>query len=325
VDGFGECARSVAARLRGPTGAVGGTFTGDQLALDLDVRRFLRDAERPTAEGVGRDGDLAQHLACVINFEVHRRKTFWVDESLAYLLARTDLDLLGRDLRLPFDSFAVAFTDRHTLSLAERLLARDPVCSVAGSFLRVATVYVMEELAASNRALRLVFALDALGADPPYLVEHCVVLPDDAPIELPPSGETAIAAEDGESLPPPLRPLRGLVQVVLNAIVYATSSGVEPRAYPRPRAQTASPREVPTASSDEVYHLPGTIPISRLRQMQELERAPGGRGLLHRFLVRGHWRRPSAGWKNQRMRWIEPYWKGPDLAAVIERAYRLEP
>jgi hypothetical protein len=29
-------------------------------------------------------------------------------------------------------------------------------------------------------------------------------------------------------------------------------------------------------------------------------------------------------WADQRLRWIEPYWKGPDMAAIIERAYRLK-
>jgi len=71
--------------------------------------------------------------------------------------------------------------------------------------------------------------------------------------------------------------------------------------------------------------LPGKIKISSVRQMQELARVPSGRRLLHRFMVRGHWRRPARTWKDQRMRWIEPYWKGPDIAADIERTYQLTP
>jgi hypothetical protein len=45
---------------------------------------------------------------------------------------------------------------------------------------------------------------------------------------------------------------------------------------------------------------------------------------MHRFMVRGHWRRAAVTWKDQRPRWIKPYWKGPEIAAVIERAYRLK-
>ncbi len=50
-----------------------------------------------------------------------------------------------------------------------------------------------------------------------------------------------------------------------------------------------------------------------------------GRQILRRFMVRGHWRRPAPTWKEQRMRWIQPYWKGPDMATIIERTYKLKP
>lgn len=71
--------------------------------------------------------------------------------------------------------------------------------------------------------------------------------------------------------------------------------------------------------------LPGTIDIKQLRSYQALERLPDGRDILRRFMVRGHFRRAQKGWSDQRARWIAPYWKGPDMAAIIERAYRLKP
>ena len=89
-------------------------------------------------------GGLAAHVQSIVNYELQRRKTFWVDEALAYMLAKTDVVVPGRDLRVPFASFALVFTDRHLLSLGERLLSveRSPL---AGHFLQVATVYVTEE------------------------------------------------------------------------------------------------------------------------------------------------------------------------------------
>jgi hypothetical protein len=88
----------------------------------------------------------------------------------------------------------------------------------------------------------------------------------------------------------------------------------------------ARPKTEPVVfSSENVYFLPGAIEITRVRKLQELERISGGREILHRFMVRGHWRRAAPGWKDQRVRWIEPYWKGPDIAAVIERTYKLKP
>jgi hypothetical protein len=80
-----------------------------------------------------------------------------------------------------------------------------------------------------------------------------------------------------------------------------------------------------THSAEDVFHLPGKIPISQLRALQQMEKTDSGRQLLARFMVRGHWRRAAASWKEQHLRWIEPYWKGPEMAAVIEREYQLKP
>jgi hypothetical protein len=35
------------------------------------------------------------------------------------------------------------------------------------------------------------------------------------------------------------------------------------------------------------------------------------------------WRRPNRTWQDQRVRWIAPYLKGPDVAAMVERDYEL--
>jgi hypothetical protein len=117
-------------------------------------------------------------LELVSNFELHRRKAFWVDEALSYLLDQTELDVMGRELRAPFPCFALVFTDRHVLSLAERLLASVPGAPQAGFILRVLTVYVSEARDGEARTLQLSFAPDALGADLPGLVRHDLPLAD---------------------------------------------------------------------------------------------------------------------------------------------------
>ena len=90
------------------------------------------------------------------------------------------------------------------------------------------------------------------------------------------------------------------------------------------RAATRASEILRDRSGEDVFFLPGKIPISLLRQYQALARAKDGPELLTRFMVRGHWRRPPAGWKDLRLRWIEPYWKGPDMAPVVEREYRMK-
>jgi hypothetical protein len=46
---------------------------------------------------------------------------------------------------------------------------------------------------------------------------------------------------------------------------------------------------------------------------------------MKRLMVRGHWRCANPSWQDQALRWIEPYWKGPEMAAVIEKEYRMVP
>jgi len=336
LPGGDELCRAVAKRVRERPGFddVTRTVTERELLAELEVRRFLTDQRAGLERSdlfpqawTETQARLTRWLQWAVNFDLHRRKTFWVDESLAYLLAQTDLDVVGHELRLPFACFALVFTDRHTLSLAERLLASDPTCPLAGQMLRVATVYVTEEQGESGRELHLGLALDALGSDPPHLVEHDLSLPPDVRVQVLPGGDQPQLVRKGHAPVAIARPLPGLLQVTLNAILYATSAGVEPEVRPGPRAPRAQARsDTPDIfSAEEVFFLPGKIEISHVRRLQELERVPSGRTLLHRFMVRGHWRRPAPAWKEQRMRWIEPYWKGPDIAAVIERTYKLTP
>ena len=325
---MGELAGDLARRTRERTGFDHreSVIAAEQLEADLEVQRLLRDL--PAASpGQGPPEQAPMRLLCMANLELHHRKIFWVDEALTFMLARTDLEEVGQDLRLPFPSFALVFTNREVLSLAERLVARDQACYLAGHMLRVVTVYITERQEGAARGLHLAFALDALGADPPYLVEHDLQLAEDARVELPDAGPPVLL--DGEQATLPWRPLPGLVHVALNAVLYATSAGVAPEVRPGtppPRKRPSSiNHDAPVFSSEEVYYLPGDIEISRLRQLQSLERVPSGRQQLHRFMVRGHWRRPAANYKDQNLHWIKPYWKGPDLAAVIEKTYKMKP
>jgi hypothetical protein len=332
VTGAGELSRSVAEALRSQPGFrdTSTIVTEDELGAHLGVQRFLRDLGRSAGGGKApawSGAQVAPYLTRMVNFELHRRKSFWVDESLSYMLAQTDLDVLGRELRSPFPCWALVFTDRHVLSMGERLLSRQPGDALAGQLLRVATVWVTEHPDEEKRRLELCFAFDALGVDLPSLVSRELLLADADPVQRQIEATGASVARV-EPPVPEARPLRGLLQVALNAILYATSAGVEPEIRPAPaeRASGARSHDVPIPfSSDKVYFLPGAIEISRVRRMQELERVPDGRPILRRFMVRGHWRRPARTWADQRMRWIQPYWKGPAMAAIIERTYKLKP
>jgi hypothetical protein len=307
-----DLVRAVAERIRGAPDfdEVRTVLTPEAEAIELDVQRFVR----------GDGAAAAPYLRTMINHELHRRKTFWVDEALAYMLDQTELDVVGGELRMPFASFALVFTDRHMLSLAERLLAREGDSPLAGHLLRVATIDVTECQRGGSRVLEVCFAFDALGADLPALVRHEIVLDDESRVQ---SYLDTVAPLPAIDPPPPdTHPVRGLLRTTINAILYATSAGVSPERKSPPASRRPNAKRV--FSSDDVFYLPGTINISHVRKLQELERAPEGRVLMRRYMVRGHWRRAAKTWTDLRLRWIEPYWKGPDMAAIIERAYRLK-
>lgn len=297
------------------------TLDEDDLQRDLELQRFLR-RNRPSANDAEQEGSVAApYIALMVNFDLHRRKVFWVDEALSFMLENTDLDVVGRELHTPFANFAFVFTDRHTLALGERLLSRhtdDPLC---GHILHVATVYISERHGESGRLLEIVYAFDALGADLPSLVRYTVPARDDASLKaylnsVAPSFSTEPKVRDTS-------PARSLLRLVVNAILYASSAGVTPevRTVVRSKRTLSSPEPPP---SDSVFFLPGNIDIRQVRQLRQLRRTGEGGRLFARFMVRGHWRRPAKNWTEQQLRWIAPYWKGPDMAAIIEKAYRLK-
>lgn len=124
VTGLGGLCRRVAENLRRKPGFDDPStiVSADDIRTNLDIQRFLRENRLPETPSKGPDtpglDNLSMYLEVMINFELHRRKTFWVDESLAYMLAKTDLDVPGSDLQAPFTCFAFVFTDRYVLSLA---------------------------------------------------------------------------------------------------------------------------------------------------------------------------------------------------------------
>lgn len=292
----------------------------------LEVRRFLND-HAPTTDPLAPAflrRSLAPYLELAVEHAVHRKKVFWIDRALTLMLSHTDVDMTGSELRAPFPVCAFVFTDRLALSLGERLLSHRASCPLAGQLLRVLTVYVAETLVDGMHRLDLTFAFDALGDDLPELVEHRLEFGDATPVHSLFGGPEPIVLVGATIDQTP--PVVELARLVVNAMLFATSCGVEPvvrggSKRPSP-TRKASGR---TYTSEEVYFLPGAIDIQQAQAIETLSRLGEGREALRRSMVRGHWRRAAKNWADQRPRWIAPYWKGPDMAAVIERAYRLRP
>jgi hypothetical protein len=281
------------------------------------------------------DGNLlGVHAFSILTYELHRKKTFWVDESLAFMLGCTRLDVRGEGFRLPFPSFALVFTDRETLGLAEAVARTDPGASVCGLPLRGLTVYATElPTVRGALALHLAFLLDADTDTWPWLITRDLeIQPDDTLDDI---IESRFA--DAQNPDPVFHSteLRQLVQLVVNAILFAgsspawpvvgtTRSATDTRPTNRPRRERARPTP-PERSEEQVWHLPGKIPIRQVRALRQLQRDRDGGALFSRCMVRGHWRRAPDTWRDRSPRWIAPYWKGPPLGDIVEREYTLKP
>ncbi len=317
------------------------------MEADIAFHKLLRDADVDAlSDGLsdGRAEDraderarIAAWVAVLASWELHLRKTFWVEDALAWMLGATAIDVTGDGIRAPFTSFALVFIDRYALSLAERLLAADPRSRLRGRILSSLTVYVSAREADGGRDLLVAFAADTGDAGRPDLVACELLVPDGASLRdilasltrggttIPDTNRPADLEElENTSASPPLH---ALVTLVLNAMLYATSADADavpgdPRGAdaPTPRRRRSG-AEPPTGG---IFRLPGKIDIGALRKLKRIRRDATDVRAIRRCMVRGHWRRAGKTWKDARPRWVQPYWRGPKDGPIVERDYRMK-
>lgn len=331
IPGLAALARMIAEPiLRAAGGLVRRAYPREELIQHPAFERYLAEQALPAAllHGSRSIMDKRQSFAAPLevwcNLEIHRHKVFWVDWKLSWQFGATDPDVTGDLLRLPFPAFAVAFTDRYALGLVERLISRAAENPERRGLLRVVTVYVLESSQRDDgRNVRLVFVCDALDHRGPYIFRRELWIEPDSSLE---AIIDAPGPGRGAERLPSSAPLQRLLRLIINVILYATSANAvtELREPPQPRDVRPGRTGRGHVSSEAVHYLPGKIDITRLRQLQLYVRGGGG-DLLHRSMVRGHFRRPNPDWSDQRKRWIEPYVRGPEDAPTVEREYRLKP
>jgi hypothetical protein len=325
--------RDLIERLRPAPGAAPILAEEWQIATDAEFLEMLHGRYAVETQGFGWDRDTAfanmQCLStvaeCAINYEIGGRKAFWVDGGLAEALAQTTLDIAGDVLRLPFPCCAFLFDDPRTLELADGL--RSTAATTRRAPTRMLTVYIFPiPRDVGDSGLRFVFLLDAYDGDWPYLVTR------EVPLERRRNLDEILAShpvsDDANGSADPFfdtDEIRALLHLVINAVLYSTSREftAEIRRPPSPTSLglRAKPLEL---SGDTVFYLPNRIVIGRSSSDNELPPRRPARRIEKRFWVRGHWRKPNPTWEDQRLRWIAPYLKGPEMTAIIEREYELK-
>jgi len=257
---------------------------------------------------------LCTHLAAAANYELAGKKTFWVSADLVEALRHTNLDIPGDVLELPFAACAFVFNDAPTIELVQALIQRH---STASALYRTLTVYAFPSRSEAEPGFDFLFLADAYDGEWPYLISRSVLTDGkrnlDEILDSHPDGSTDELFRDVE--------MAELLRLVVNAVLYTTSADFRKEwREPAPPALAAN-RAI--LSGDGVYYLPGRIPIGPGQAADAQARPSSGTTIVKRFWVRGHWRRPHQSWQDQRVRWIAPYLKGPDVAAIVEREYTL--
>jgi hypothetical protein len=246
------------------------------------------------------------------------------------MLGATTPDVKGDAVRAPFTSFALVFTDRYALGLAERMLAADQSVRLRGRILSVLTVFVTSNVMDDGRTdMRFAFVADAHdGGWPDIIVRDIDVRGELSIEEILRAISPGVGTDDSDlSTIADSVPNRQLASLVINAILYATSADAEPipgdpRGAAAPEARRRRNGLVPP--SNGVFRLPGKIDITSLRQLKRIRRGASDVQALRRCMVRGHWRRVGRKPEEQRPQWIKPYWRGPKGSAIVEREYRLK-
>lgn len=269
-------------------------------------------------------------VAC---FEIAGKKTYEVSEGLAERLLDTELrGLHCEDVRLPYRTIYLCVPPKTGLKVANEMGIPHP-CE---------GVYVTEDLDGETdrpgRAWRFCFVGSSLIRERPWqtaLFTFSIHLPEGQLLS------TALDAEDAaiRARHPEATYWRPLFEFVLNTTIYATwpdaasehlilnkearqlwdraqkaPRGSRKRAELHQRYRAAHPQE-------RIYLGRGIEPWT---DEQKHEHRPG-KPLLIRTKVQGHWRNQAYGpkWTMHRVKWIEPFWRGPETGAEPEKHHVL--
>jgi hypothetical protein len=293
-----------------------------------------------------------------INFELAGRKTFFFHDNLTDHLLSTELTVDSSLVKPPFPTCLLMFSARLAIDAAYAAMNhpvspecyKAPLCVFVTSFdmrddpesrnimMFVTHWYDKNPAFAIKRevAIRPNWKLeDALRTDWKELVNH-----DDLESGMQYRIDGYVQEVADESF---YTDGLALFRLILNAILYLSSSDPEiverlsGRKEALDRASSIKSREKAKKARYEArkeseldYFAVGeSVPLIYVRKGDvrdaELPCPNDSREYAVRFIVRGHWRNQACGpgLSERRLVWIKPYYKGPEMADLVNRPYKV--
>ena len=276
----------------------------------------------------------------VLSFQAAGSKVFHFLPGIVNRLAHTQLNAPSAFFRLPFNSILASFRGREIFEAVQMMAAGDVVPVTEQGVLHA---YLHEVQSPIGRKI-LIMAHYHVGARHVAAYKRELLLKEGWDLEqvLRTDWETEPGAGEGDPFTDSSERFYtdglALFRIIVNAMLYLSSNdadvihSVSPVAAMQQRAESVqSPvkrrkilSKVKQFSANDGTIVGSNTPILIDKSMTEAHEAGDGTGSMRtRFLVRGHWRSQPHGPKNSLRRWIfiEPHWKGPDMAEAVNREY----
>ncbi len=297
----------------------------------------------------------------VVNFALSGKKTFHFSDNLAEHLANTEINLKAELIHLPFSTCQFTFTSGTVINAMHNIrgeVGRRAMNTDGLDYSAPVSAFLTIQPAGNNLpgCKLLICACHARLPDISYLMlKRELYLGDSWTLEqaLRTDWETLTPENLGIGLSINLNDENiahqdddtfytdGLAfyRIILNAVLYLSSEQAELTAKTSPRKEIED-KAKGIVSRPKRRKLLQTTGLYTALDYQEVGTSVGpivinkgsaessgvgnaGSKPQVRFMVRGHWRRQAHGTESQdrKLIWIRPYYKGPDLAATINKPY----
>lgn len=324
-----------------------------------DIKQHLGYAERVQVGLLFEN--INQEYHSIVNFALSGKKSFYFHNNLAEHLAHTEVNLKAALVELPFPTCQFVFTAPAVINAMHNIRGKEgrrAMNTYDLDYSAPVSIFLTMHPATPEFPYRklLMVAWHARLPNNGYLcIKRELCMREDWTLEQALRTDWQELTPDNLGSGLSLNVHKGHVErsddkdfytdgllffrIVLNAILYLSSDQAEtqlahtPRAALEARAEAVlsipkrkkilrEARQYSELDCMEVGASVGSIIIQKMQEGPGSENHGGGKPVV-RFMVRGHWRNQAfgAGRTDRKLIWIKPFYKGPDVATVINKPY----